>query len=89
MALDVSGVPCMHDSVSGEKFYNAGTGAFIAGFESTEKAALGLAKLPVVEAGELTVSLPAAAQEEATRVPAAIEVARQRGWTIFTQYRED
>ena len=89
MALDVSGVPCMHDSVSGENFYNSGSGAFIAGFESTEKAALGLAKLPVVEAGELTVSLPAAAQEEASRVPAAIEVARQRGWTLITQYRED
>ena len=89
MALDVSGVPCMHDAVSGENFYNSGSGVFIAGFESTEKAALGLAKLPVVEAGELTVSLPAEAQDEATRVPAAIEVARQRGWTIITQYRED
>ena len=89
MALDVSGAPCMHDSVSGQNFYNSGSGAFIAGFESTEKAALGLAKLPVVEAGELTVSLPAAAQEEASRVPAAIEVARQRGWTLITQYRED
>ena len=87
--IDVSGVPCMHDTVSGENFYNSGSGAFIAGFESTEKAALGLAKLPVVAAGELTVSLPAAAQDEATRVPAAIEVARQRGWTIVAQYRED
>ena len=87
--IDKNGVPCMHDSVSGQNFYNSGSGAFIAGFESTEKAALGLARLPVVEAGELTVSLPAAAQEESTRVPAAIEVARQRGWTIVAQYRED
>ena len=87
--IDKNGVPCMHDSVSGQNFYNSGSGAFITGFESTEKAALGLAKLPVVTEGELTVSLPAAAQDEATRVPAAIEVARQRGWTIITQYRED
>ena len=79
----------MFDEVTKQPFYNSGSGAFIAGFESTEKAALGLAKLPVVDVGELTVSLPAAAQDEATRVPAAIEVARQRGWTIITQYRED
>lgn len=88
-ALNANGKPCLYDKERGKNFYNAGSGSFIAGFESTEKAALGLAKLPVVEAGELTVSLPAAAQEEATRVPAAIEVARQRGWTIITQYRED
>ena len=86
--VDAQGVPCMHNSVSGQNFYNSGSGAFIAGFESTEKAALNLATLPVVETGELTVSLPAAAQEEASRVPAAIEVARQRGWTIITQYRD-
>lgn len=88
-ALNANGKPCLYDKERGKNFYNAGSGSFIAGFESTEKAALGLAKLPVVEAGKLTVSLPAAAQEEATRVPAAIEVARQRGWTILTQYRED
>lgn len=86
--IDTAGGPCFRDSVSGKVFPNIGSAAYIVGFESTEKAALGLAKLPVVEAGELTVSLPAAAQEEATRVPAAIEVARQRGWTIITQYRD-
>ena len=87
--IDSQGVPCMYDKLSKQEFCNLGTGSFIAGFETTDKAALGLSKLPIVQAGELTVSLPAAAQDDATFVPAAIEVARQRGWTIITQYRED
>lgn len=92
-AIDSSGVPCMYDTVSGQNFYNANTaeGAtpFIVGFETTEKAAISLSKLPVTTAGELTVSLPAAAQNKDTLVPDAIDIATNRGWTIITQYRED
>ena len=89
--LDVNGVPGMFNKVDGTISYNknASSTQFTVGFESTDKAALGLAKLPVVTNGELTVSLPAAAQDDTTLVPAAIEVATQRGWTIITQYRED
>ena len=87
--INSQGIPCMYDLVTKQLFPNSGTGYFVVGFETTDKAALGLSKLPIVQAGELTVSLPAAAQDDATFVPAAIEVAKQRGWTIITQYRED
>jgi hypothetical protein len=92
-ALDSAGAPCMHDTVSGQNFYNANTteGAvpFIAGFDTTEKAAVSLSKLPVTTDGTLTVSLPAAAKDEASWVPEACRIAAQRGWTIFPQYRKD
>lgn len=88
-SLARTGTPCLYDKITKTSFYNNGTGVFIAGFETTDKAALGLSKLPVVATGELTVSLPAAAQDDTTFVPKAIEVAKQRGWTIITQYRED
>lgn len=89
--LDSSGTPCMYDTVSDQNFYNANTadGAipFIVGFESTEKAAVSLSKLPITTGGTLTVSLPEAAQDAVTLVPAAIDIAQNRGWTIITQYR--
>ena len=92
-ALDSTGTPCMHDTVSGQNFYNANTaeGAipFTVGFDTTEKAALSLSKLPVTTGGTLTVSLPAEAKDTATLVPASIDIAKSRGWTIITQYRED
>ena len=91
--LDSSGTPCMYDTVSGQNFYNANTaeGAtpFIVGFDTTEKAAVSLSKLPRTTGGTLTVSLPAAAQDTDTLVPEAIDIATSRGWTIITQYRED
>ena len=91
--LDSSGTPCMYDTVSGQNFYNANTaeGAtpFIVGFDTTEKAAISISKLPRTTGSTLTVSLPAEAEDAATRVPDAIEIATNRGWTIITQYRED
>lgn len=33
-ALDAAGTPCMYDTVTDKTFYNAGTGAFIAGVET-------------------------------------------------------
>lgn len=92
--LDPSGVPCLYDSVSGQNIYNDGTGSFIAGFETAEQA-LKLVTLPDVTAEtdetkkSLTISLPGEAQLASTGVPAAIDIATSRGWTIITQYRED
>lgn len=87
-SIDSNGVPCLFDKVSKTPFYNSGTGSFIAGFETVE-AARRLAKLPKVESGELTVSLPAEARDAASMVPTAISIAVSRGWTIIEQYRED
>ena len=86
--LDSNGVPCLFDKVTNQAFYNKGTGAFIVGFETVE-AARRLARLPKVEAGELTVSLPAEARDAASMVPSALSIAASRGWTIIEQYRED
>lgn len=85
--LDPAGVPCMYDTVTDQNFYNQGSGSFILGFETTEKAAVSLSKLPIKAGGTLTVSLPAEAEDTATLVPAAIDIAKSRGWTIITQYR--
>ena len=87
--IDSTGTPCMQDTISGQNFYNQGTGSFTVGFDTTEKAAISLSKLPVTTNGTLTVSLPAEAEDTATLVPAAIDIAKSRGWTIITQYRED
>lgn len=86
--IDSKGEPCMFDTVSAKNFHNVGTGSFVAGFETVETARR-LAKLPKVESGELTVSLPAEAREAASMVPTAISIAVSRGWTIIEQYRED
>jgi hypothetical protein len=90
-AIDSSGTPCMHDTVSGQNFYNAdtseGAAPFIVGFDTTKKAAVSLSKLPIKSGGTLTVSLPAEAENTDTLVPAAIDLATSRGWTIVTQYR--
>lgn len=90
-ALDSTGTPCMHDTVTDQNFYNANTeeGAtpFIVGFDTTEKAAISISKLPATTGGTLTVSLPAEAEDASTWVPTAIEIATNRGWTIITQYR--
>lgn len=89
-ALDTAGVPCMYDTVSKKPFYNKYDATpFIIGFDTTEKAAVSLSKLPITSGGTLTVSLPAEAEDTATLVPAAIDIAKSRGWTIITQYRED
>lgn len=89
--LNSSGIPCMHDAVTDQNFYNANTeeGAtpFIVGFDTTEKAAISISKLPVTTGGTLTVSLPAEAEDASTWVPEAIDIATSRGWTIITQYR--
>ena len=70
-------------------FYGVqGSGSFAVGFETVE-AARRLAKLPKVDAGELTVSLPAEARDAASMVPTALSIAASRGWTIIEQYRED
>lgn len=87
--LDSTGTPCMYDTVSGQNFYKVGTGAFTVGFDTTEKAAISISKLPITTDGTLTVSLPAAAQDASSLVPEAINIATNRGWTIITQYRED
>ena len=80
----------MHDTVSGQNFYNANTaeGAipFTVGFETTKKAVLSLSKLPVTTDGILTVSLPAEAEEDEL-VDEACRIAESRGWTIIEQIR--
>lgn len=92
-AIDVQGVPCMYDKVRKQAFYNSGTGAFIAGFDTIEQAR-NLAYLPDVTAEtdvtkkSLTVSLPWRAQLVSSIVPAALQVAANRGWTITVQYRD-
>lgn len=91
--LDTSGVPCMYDKVTQQPFYNSGTGSFIAGFNTAEQSRK-LATLPDVTAEtdetkkSLTVSLPWEAQLVSTIVPAALQIAANRGWTITVQYRE-
>lgn len=91
--LDPTGIPCMYDKVSETLFYNNGTGSFIAGFDTIEQAR-SLAYLPDVTAEtnaakkSLTVSLPWEAQLVITYVPAALQVAADRGWTITVQYRD-
>ena len=91
--LDSTGIPCMYDRVTKQLIYNSGTGAFIAGFDTIEQARK-LATLPDVTAEtdatkkSLTVSLPWEAQLVSTGVPAALQVATDRGWTITVQYRE-
>ena len=92
--LASTGTPCLYETISDQNFYNAGTGAFIAGFDTVEQA-LKLATLPDVTAEtdatkkSLTVSLPKEAQLASTGVPAALQIAADRGWTITVQYRED
>ena len=89
-ALDTAGRPCMFDTVSKQPFYNLRAGSeFTVGFDTTEKAAVSLSKLPITTDGTLTVSLPAAAQDASSLVPTAINIAKTRGWTIIAQYRED
>ena len=93
VAAIYKGVPCMYDRVSGQPFYNGGDGQFIAGFDTVEQAR-NLAYLPDVTAEtdaakkSLTVSLPWEAQLVITGVPAALQVAADRGWTITVQYRD-
>lgn len=92
-ALSINGQPCMYDHVTNQPFYNNGTGAFIAGFDTIEQAR-SLAYLPDVTAEtdtakkSLIVSLPWEAQLVITYVPAALQVAADRGWTITVQYRD-
>lgn len=92
-SLTADGVPCMHDKVATQSLSNSGSGQFIVGFD-TAKQALKLATLPDVTAEtdatkkSLTVSLPWEAQLVITGVPAALQVAADRGWTITVQYRE-
>lgn len=92
-ALDSTGTPCLYDLVTKQTFYNDGTGAFIAGFNTIEQS-MKLATLPDVTAEtdtakkSLTVSLPWEAQLVITGVPAALQVAADRGWTITVQYRD-
>lgn len=92
-ALDPAGIPCMYDRVTKQPIYNSSTGAFIAGFDTVEQARK-LATLPDVTAEtdetkkSLTVSLPWEAQLVVTGVPAALQVASNRGWTITVQYRD-
>ena len=84
-AIDPQGRPCMFDKVHKKTYYNKGTGAFIVGMTLAQ--ARQLSKLPVVEAGDLTVSLPWEAQWD-TGVQNALTIAKDRGWTIAVQYRD-
>ena len=77
-ALDTSGVPCMHDYVNGENFYNSGTGSFIVGMNMKQARKLG--KLPA-GGGTLTVSLPSNYLED-EGVTNAIADANVKGWNI-------
>lgn len=92
-AIDALGMLCMYDSVTKQSFYNSGTGRLIAGFNTVEQAR-SLAYLPDVTSEtdvtkkSLTVSLPWEAQLVTTYVPAALQVAADRGWTITVQYRD-
>lgn len=84
--LDPQGVPCMYDRVSKQAVYNSSTGQFIVGMTIVQ--ARQLSKLPITEAGTLTVSLPWEAQLVGSGVPAALTAATAKGWTITVQYRD-
>ena len=84
-ALDPQGVPCFYDEVTKTPFYNSGSGSFIVGL--TLDQARNLRKLPAT-GGNLTVSLPWEAQLISSGVPAILQAAADKGWTITVQYRE-
>lgn len=95
-SIDSQGVPCFYDKVQEKSFYLTPIteGAIlIAGFDTVAQAR-NLAHLPDVTAEtnatkkSLTVSLPWEAQLVITGVPAALQVAADRGWTITVQYRD-
>lgn len=93
-ALDLAGAPCMYDTVSGQYFRDEDKTItdegeeipFIVGFNTTEKAAVSLSKLPVTSGGTLTVSLPAAADGDEL-FGIATDIATSRGWRIDTRFR--
>ena len=78
-AITPNGQPCMFDTVSGEPFYNSGTGQFIVGMTLAQARKLG--KLPA-GGGTLTVSLPSNWQED-EGVVNALATAEAKGW-VFT-----
>lgn len=81
------GEACLCD-VKRHKVYYKGAnleGRVVPGFTLTQ--ARQLSKLPAT-GGSLTVSLPWEAQLVITNVPAALQIAADRGWTITVQYRE-
>lgn len=85
--VDEKGVPCMYDMVSKTPFYNTGDGAFIVGL--TAEQATKIANLPST-GGSLTISLPAEIVDGEgnvtnSAVDAAINTAKNNGWTITIQ----
>ena len=85
-------IPCLeggevgvYDKISKRFFKNSGSLQFIAGF--TLPQARKLSKLPAT-GGKLTVSLPWEAQLISSGVPAILQAAADKGWTITVQYRE-
>lgn len=87
-ALDTQrGEACLCD-VKRHKVYYKGAnlaGRVVPGFTLAQ--ARNLSKLPAT-GGNLTVSLPWEAQLIASGVPAILQAAADRGWTITVQYRE-
>lgn len=83
--LDNTGHVCMYD-VLNKTPYTDTYGTIIVGM--TVSQARYLRNLPVVESGTLTVSLPWEAQLIASGVPAILQAAADKGWTITVQYRE-
>ena len=83
-----TGVPCFFDRISKGSFYftpQTEGAILIAGMTISQ--AWQLSKLPVVETGTLTVSLPWEAQWD-TGVQSALSIAAGRGWIITVQYRD-
>lgn len=80
-AITDAGSPCLFDKITKKTYILNLTVGF------TLAQARQLSKLPA-EGGNLTVSLPWEAQLVITGVPAALQVAADKGWTITVQYRE-
>lgn len=86
-AIDPTGKPCFYNMVTNIPSYNQGSGTFIMGL--TLKLAKRLSRLPLAnDGGTLTISLPANYTED-TQVLNALEIARQKGWTLTIQTYED
>jgi hypothetical protein len=82
-ALDPTGAPCMFDTVTRNPFYNSGSGAFIAGIDTTAQLNNMLHKLPDrtgQDVGTLQVRLAEALQTEANL--AALDAMVAKNWEI-------
>jgi len=86
-AVDEKGVACVYDKIRKQTLYASVSNGLIVGL--TLPQARNLRKLPA-GGGKLTVSLPWEAQlvQHNAAVEAALQTAKNNGWTITVQYRD-